>query len=259
MQHSQIEVGRKYAMRVKVSAGEPLLQVQVLEKTGRRAQLKVRRLSDPHAGLEEYVKTRQLIVPWGGRQAFLKDEERAQRFDAARTRPNQALAGAISTVMAATGYSDGGADDDGTVHMMAEELREVARLAGLPQELEDLDPLAYVDRDGYMHLPTVVAEKLAHAYASAESEMVLMSIEDDEKEWRARGFEDGERFWHDYLREKTPGFALARYWAGHEQEIVFLRKEIERLRKIVDSAADALVKAGAEQEGWRVRRAKDGR
>lgn len=54
-----------------------------------------------------------------------------------------------------------------------------------------------------------------------------------------------------------PGFALARYWAGHEEEIAFLRQEIERLRKLVDTAADALVKAGAEQEGWRMRRAKD--
>lgn len=257
MQESQIEVGHKYAVRVKVSAGEPLLQVQVLEKTGRRGQVKVRRLDEPHAGLEEFVKTRQLIVPWGERQAFLKDEERAQRFDAARSRPNQALVGAIQTVMYSTGYNDASADDDGTIHMRAEELREIARLAGLPQKLEDLDSLAYVDRDGYMHLPIDVAEKLAYAYASAESEMVLMSIEDDEKEWSARGFEDGERFWHDYLREKTPGFALARYWAGHENEVAFLNSEIERLRKVIDSAADALVKAGAEQEGWRVRAAKD--
>jgi len=259
MQESQIQVGQKYAMRLKVSVGEPLLQVQVLEKTGRRGQVKVRRLSEPHAGLEEYVKTRQLIVPWADRQTFLKDEERAQRFDAARPRPNQALAGAISTVMAATGYCDGDADDDGTVHMRAEELREIARLAGLPQKLEDLDSLAYVDRDGYMHLAIDVAEKLAHAYARAESETVLMLIEDNEKEWRARGYKDGERFWHDYLREKTPGFALARYWAGHENEVAFLNGEIERLRKVIDSAADALVKAGAEQEGWRVRRAKDAR
>jgi len=36
-----------------------------------------------------------------------------------------------------------------------------------------------------------------------------------------------------------------------------LRGEIEWLRKLVDMAADALVKAGAEQEGWRMRRAKD--
>ena len=255
MQHSQIEVGRKYAMRVKVSAGQPLLQVQVLEKTGRGSQVKVRRLSEPHSGLEEYVKTRQLIVPWGERQTLLRDEEWARAFDEARPRRNQALAGAIETVMYSTGYNDASADDDGTIHMRAEELREIARLAGLPQKLEDLDPLAYVDRDGYMHLPIEVAEKLAHAYASAEPEMVLMYIEDEENEDRARGFEPGERFYHDWLREHMPGYALARYWAGHEQEIAFLRKEIERLRQVVDSAADALVKAGAEQEGWRVRRA----
>ena len=200
-----------------------------------------------------------MIVPWGERQSFLKDEERAQRFDEARARPNQALAAAIETVMVATGYADAGADEDGTVHMEAVELREIARLAGLPQKLEDLHPLAYVDRDDYMHLPVEVAEKLAHSYASAEPEIVLMYIEDEEKEYRSRGYEPGERFWHDELRRSTPGFALARYWAGHQEEIEFLRAEIERLRKLVDAAADALIKAGAEQEGWRMRRAKDGR
>lgn len=257
MQESQIELGHKYAMRAKVSPGEPLLPVQVLEKTGRRGQVKVRRLAEPHAGLEEYVKTRQLIVPWGERQAFLKDEERAQRFDAARPRRDQALADAIEAVMTSTGYAGASADDDGTVHMRAEELRGIARVAGLTQQLENLHPLAYVDRDGYMHLPIEPAEQLARAYASAEPETVLMYIEDEENECRARGFEPGERFYHDWLREHTPGWALARYWAGHEEEIAFLRKEIERLRTVVDSAADALVKAGAEQEGWRVRAAKD--
>ncbi len=181
-------------MREKVSAGEPLIQVQVLETTGRGGQVKVRHLSEPHAGLEEYVKTRQLLVPWGERQAFLKDEERAQRFDEARQQPNQALAGAIATVMAATGYSDASADDDGTVHMEAVELREIARLAGLPQNLEDLHEAAYVDRFGEMHLPVEVAEKLAHAYASAEPEIVLMYIEDEENEFQAKGYEPGERF-----------------------------------------------------------------
>jgi len=110
-----------------------------------------------------------------------------------------------------------------------------------------------------MHLPIEVAEKLAHAYASAECEMVLMYIEDEENEDRARGFELGERLCHDWLREHMPGYALARYWAGHESEVAFLRQEIERLRQVVDSAADALVKVGAEQEGWRMRLAKDAR
>lgn len=258
MQQSEIEVGHAYAMREKVSAGQPLIKVQVLEKAERRGQMKVRRLSEPHAGLEEWVRTRQLLVSWGERQAFLKDEERERLFDAARPKPNQAIAGAIRTILCSTSYSDAWADDDATIHMEAVELREIARLAGLAQKLEDLHPLAYVDRQGVMHLPVEVAEKLAHAYASAEPEMVLMYIEDEEKEHKARGYEPGERFWHDELRREMPGFALARYWAGHEEEIAYLRREIERLRDLVKAAADVLVKSGAEREGWRIRRALDG-
>ncbi|MCZ7662707.1 MAG: hypothetical protein M5U22_07120 [Thermoleophilia bacterium] len=259
MQSYAIEVAHKYGMREKVSPGEPLIQVQVLEKAGKRGQVKVRRLSEPNAGLEDWVKTRQLIVPWAERQAFLKDEEREGKFDEARPKPNQALSGAIETVMYATGYDDAGADDDGTVHMDAAELREIARLSGLPQKLEDLHPLAYVDRHGDLHLPLEVAEQLAHAYASAESESVLMYIEDQEKEYKYRGNEPGERFWHDELRRRMPGFALARYWAGHEEEIAYLRAEIERLRGLVVSAADTLSSKGLWAEAGHIRLALQGR
>jgi hypothetical protein len=261
MLSDEIEVGHKYAMREKLSHKEPLIQVQVVEKVGKRGQLKVRRLSEPHTGLEEWIKTRQLIVPWGERQAFLKDEEHERQFDEARPEPNQALAGAIDTVMRATGYadSDGGVDDDGTVRMKSVELREIARLAGLPQKLEDLHPLAYVDRFDDLHLPLELAEQLAHAYASAESEMVLMYIEDEEKEYKCRGYEPGERFWHDELRRSMPGFALARYWAGHEEEIAYLRAEIERLRTLLIDAADTLSRKGLYSEAGHIRLALEGR
>ena len=93
----------------------------------------------------------------------------------------------------------------------------------------------------------------------AEPEIVLMFIEDEESEYKAKGYEPGDRFWHNYLREKTPGFALARYWAGHEAEVARLREEIERLRSLVKSAADVLERSGKEPEGWRLRGALDGR
>lgn len=110
-----------------------------------------------------------------------------------------------------------------------------------------------------MHLPVEVAEQLAHAYASAEPEIVLIYIEDFESEYKAKGYEPGKRYYHDILREETPGFALARYWAGHEEEIAQLRREIERLRQLVISAPEALEKAGQEREGWRLRQALNGR
>jgi hypothetical protein len=250
-----------YAMREKVAVGEPLVQVKVLERVarGRVVQLRVRRLSDPHSGIEEFIKARNLIVPWGERNAFQKDEQLAQRFAEEKPPRNQAVAGAIDTVMAATGFDDAYAEDDGTIHMEAAELREIARLAGLPPNLEDMHPAAYIDRSGQMHLPLEVAEKLAHTYASAEPEMVLMYIEDRESEYKARGYVPGERYYHDELRRHMPGFALTRYWAGHEEEVALLRKEIERLRGLVESTADELRRAGHEREGWRLRRALDGR
>lgn len=54
---------------------------------------------------------------------------------------------------------------------------------------------------------------------------------------RLRGNTPGERWWHSYLREKAPGFAIARQWAGLEQEAEMLRKEIARLRSLVSRAA----------------------
>ena len=133
------------------------------------------------------------------------------------------------------------------------EPREIARQTGLPQNLEDLHEAAYVDRFGDMHLLLFeVAEKLAHAYASAEPEIVLMRIEDFESEYRAKGYEPGNRYYRDIRQEKTPGLALAHYWAGHEEEIAQLRREIERPRKLVVSAAEVLEKAGQEREGWRL-------
>ena len=61
------------------------------------------------------------------------------------------------------------------------------------------------------------------------------------------------------LREKTPGFALARYWAGHEAEVAQLRAEIERMRRAIETIARELETAGHEQEGWRLRHVLGGR
>ena len=45
-----------------------------------------------------------------------------------------------------------------------------------------------------------------------------------------------------------PGFALARFWAEHEEEIAQMRLEIERMRRLVGSAAQVLEEAGHERE-----------
>lgn len=255
MEYREVEIGQKYAYRERLSTAEPLHQVEVVAKTGRRGQVKIRRLSEPFEGLEEWVQSRQLVVRWGERKALLREEEQARRFDESRRKVNEGLVRAIETVMYSTGYSDAGAEVDGTIRMDADELREIARRAGLSKPLEEMHSAVYIDRRARMRLPVEVAEQLAQAFAKAEPETVLMFIEDEEREYKARGYEPGERFYHDWLREHMPGYALVRYWAGHQAEVASLQAENERLRALVRRASDALVENGAEREGQRIRRA----
>lgn len=74
-----------------------------------------------------------------------------------------------------------------------------------------------------------------------------------------KGNQPGERWYHNYLREMSPGYALARQWAGLEQEADMLRKEIGRLRSLVSGAAHDLKGAGQERKANRLLRALEGR
>jgi hypothetical protein len=71
METESLVVGHRYAFREKRGIGQPMLKVKLLDIVGRGGKVKVQYEDGPHPGLEEYVSTRQLIVPWGERQAFL--------------------------------------------------------------------------------------------------------------------------------------------------------------------------------------------
>ena len=75
-------LGKKYGWRLKPSVAGTLCQVQVLEKIGRKGMIKIRHLGPPHEGLEEFVKTASIIVPWNEQKAFLRDEERLRQREA---------------------------------------------------------------------------------------------------------------------------------------------------------------------------------
>jgi hypothetical protein len=97
--------GRLYGFReYPQRAGSPLLKVKLLAKVGRRGHVKVRYEDGPHPGLEEYVKTRQIIIPWSDRRAFLRDEERRAKLDehAKSIRPG-AIVDAVATILGSTG------------------------------------------------------------------------------------------------------------------------------------------------------------
>jgi hypothetical protein len=70
--------------------------------------------------------------------------------------------------------------------------------------------------------------------------------------------EPGERFYRGYRRELSPGHAIARQWAGLEQEAEMLRKEIARLRSLVYRASRDLNESGQERKARKLERDLDG-
>jgi hypothetical protein len=259
MESAALEIGRFYAFREKRGSAEPMLKVKLLEKVGRKGKVKVRFEGGPHPGLEEYVSTRQLVVAWGERKHVLRDEERAARLDEyARTRADRALGEAASAVLVSSGEPGAGVGAEGTA-MDEGELQRIMDRAGLEGEPAGLHAYAYRDRHGQVHLPLEAAVGLARAFAAAEPRTVVQYLDDAESEYRVRGNTPGERWWHDYLREKAPGHAIARQWAGLEQEAEVLRQEIARLRTLVNTAAYDLRAAGQESKSRRLLRALDGR
>jgi hypothetical protein len=259
MEKQALVEGRFYAYRESGALGTPFLKIKLLEKVTGRPKVKVRFENGPYPGLEEYALTRRLVVPWGDRKALVRDEERLEQLQehARRSGRNVALAEAVANVLASSGEPSAWAEWDG-VSMPEDELERIARRAGLEKPVVELHPLAFCDRRGDLHLPLEAGEALARAFAAAEPETVLMAIRDDEEELRLSGNVPGQRYTHDILRERLPGFAIARQWAGFDRELEQLQKEIGRLRMLVTSAAYELRAKGADREYRRLLRALDG-
>jgi hypothetical protein len=77
VQGELLEIGPTRAERAKRGPGQPMSEVRLLDEVGRKGNVKIGFEDGRHAGLEEYVATRQLVVAWGQRNAVLRDEARA--------------------------------------------------------------------------------------------------------------------------------------------------------------------------------------
>jgi hypothetical protein len=235
------------------------LKVRLVEKVGRKGAVKVRFESGPHVGLEEYIRSRQLVIRWGDRKLLLRDERRTAELDAYAERvADKTLAEAASLVLDATGEPAAYVGNPVT-GMPEDELQRICDRAGLTTPPVHLHRLGFCDRFGTVHLPLDTMVAVAQAFAAAEPETVTLYLDDQGEELRLKGTMPGERWYHQYLREQGPAVALARRWAGLEQEAEALRREIARLRVLVSRAASDLKGSGAEREAHRLLRALEGR
>ena len=258
MDGASLVVGRSYALRERVSTGAPIRRVKLVDVVGRRGKIKIRHEDEPHEGLEEYVSTRNIIVPWGEVRALLRDEKQHAALVEHLSWPDRVIRQAADTVITSSG-EDVWARDNGILEGDPAAIDRLMQRAGLAPNLSELHPLAFVDRKGCAFVPFPGTEALARAFAAAEPDTVTMAIEDQEAEWKHGGYGPGDRYLHDLLREHAPAFAVARTWAGFDSEIKTLCEEINRLRNLLYSAALTLQRSGQEREGRRLERALDGK
>jgi hypothetical protein len=257
VQYREIQVGQEYGVRLRLAAGEPLIHVAVVDKVDRTKQVKVRHVDEPHAGMEEYVAFRHVVVSWKERRRFLSDEQKLAQVREMSAGVDFVTKEAVQFVLEATGENAFFVHSDGHLSADHEPLLRVAVRARLTPDPDALDPHAFVDRDGNVQMTFAGAEKLAMAVAAAEPDTVTMYVAEAEDVYEARGYDMGERFWHEHLRKQRPIYALARQWAGFETEVARLRQEIGRLRNLLSMAADDLRKAGLTREAGRLAREMD--
>jgi hypothetical protein len=128
--------------------------------------------------------------------------------------------------------------------------------AGITTVATALHPLAYRDRHSYVLLPLDAVLAVAQSFAAAEPQTVLDYLDEIEEECRS-GVRQGNPFYRGYLRELLPAHAIARQWAGPEQEAEMLRQEIARLRGLRSRAEFDLRQVGQDHKAKRLMRDVD--
>jgi hypothetical protein len=250
-----VRIGAPHALRER--RGGPVAKVEVLAKAPRGGKWKVRHAEGDTAGLEEWVPSRMLLCTWSDLQALLEDERRSDAI-AEDEHGDRVMCEAIDLVLrdASGEGSERGLLNSGCECIMSRSATErLWARAGRDGRPEKAHHPAFIDRENNVHLPFRVAYDLARDFCSTEPHTVLRYIEGEEAKFVSRGWQPGERWWHEELRKQMPVYALARSWAGHYNEIGLLQAEIERLHHLLAEATSALERAGATRDANRLRAA----
>ncbi|MBF4766609.1 hypothetical protein ISU10_02365 [Nocardioides agariphilus] len=220
-----------------------------------KAQVKVRHENGSLAGLEEWVRTRDLACAWSDLATLVRDQARAARLDAADSQVwDQVTAEAISAVMIASGEYNGFARSWNTLPNTARRFWARAGLDGSPLEHHAAN---YMDLHGQWRLSFLTALAACQGFAATEPELVDLYLRDWEDELRAEGFQPGSRYSHTVLRKCAPAHALARAWTQIPRGDA-LERELGRLQGLLLAAAASLRQHGCESDAARIERGMRG-
>jgi hypothetical protein len=256
MNQDDIQPGRDYGYRPNPRRHTDLERVNVIERV--RRQWKVEWV-DPNPGLQDYVKSANLVVPWNDRRPFLRDEQCSDRLlqssEATWPGPEHPLTEAVDTVFAATGENLA-TGSCGALSVTRDALVRTADRARV--DVPDSPP-AFVDRHGTVHLPFDHALALAKAFAAAEPQSVLLQVDAIQREYEAEARDAGNAYIVPLVNRWRAGWALCRQWAGFDQALAERDAEIERLRRIIDDTRYELRRAGNDELAARLDRKLKGR
>jgi hypothetical protein len=253
MVKSEIQPGVEYALREKRVPGAPFQRVRIIEHV-RKNKWKAKWI-DPNPGLVDYVESSQLIVPWKGRKAFLKEEESSERLENHNNRlgykEESPVAKAVYSIFESVG--DEVSFYRGSLRSSPEALVRVKARAKVPSGSNS--SIAYTDRQGILHLPFDEALELGRKFCAAEPATVLAGVESTEREWAREATRPGEEYMVSLLNEYRAAWALIRQWAGHDAAVAQKEEQIRTLERLVWDAIYALQKAHLDSEAARLRRA----
>jgi hypothetical protein len=213
-------------------------------------------------GIDEWVPSTALIVPWSQWRKRLATEKRElelRQHVAAVGLPDDATAAAINHVLEATGEGEVWLEERRGIAQGPEAaLHRIADRAGWANEERSMLTRAPACRDlrsREWRLPWDRAHELAMAFARSEPDAVSLHLETEEEEHKRRGYERGDRFYHRYLLEQRPGLALARDWtSGHDEQVKYLQRRLLDLERLLREAVEQLEAAGEQKLADRIHR-----
>lgn len=262
MQRSDFREGQRWALREsRVLAGEGIKVRLVAYPPGVR-KVKVVHEGGEVDGMDQWVNPTALIVPWSQWSKRLAAEQREAKLRqhvATVGLPDEATSAAITHVLESTGEHEVWLDERRGIAQGPEAaLQRIADRAGLTGDLRSrltCSPACRDIRFGEWRIPWERAHDLAMAFARAEPDAVSLHLEAREEEYKRRGYEDGDRFFHRYLLDQRPGLALARDWtSGHDEQVRFLSKRVHELERLLRDAAQQLATDGNQRLADRLMR-----